>query len=48
MPVAGVRRLRLVVTDAGDGYIADMANWAAARLQKAEEKGGDVRMTNDQ
>jgi hypothetical protein len=36
VPVAGVRRLRLVVTDAGDNYYADMANWAAARLLKAE------------
>jgi len=34
--VAGVRRLRLVVTDAGDHYYADMANWAGARLLKAE------------
>ena len=33
--VAGVRRLRLVVTAAGDGYGSDMANWAAARLHKA-------------
>lgn len=32
--VAGVRRLRLVVTDGGDGYVADMANWAEARLRK--------------
>ena len=32
--VAGVKRLRLVVTDAGDGYISDMANWADARLHK--------------
>jgi len=30
--VAGVKVLRLVVTDAGDGYGADMANWAAPRL----------------
>lgn len=34
--VAGVRRLRLVVTDAGDDYFADMANWAAARLLKTQ------------
>lgn len=33
VPVAGVRRLRLVVTDAGDGYVHDCANWASARLQ---------------
>jgi hypothetical protein len=33
--VEGVRRLRLVVTDAGDGYHSDMANWASARLLKA-------------
>ncbi len=32
---AGLRRLRLVVTDAGDGYNADMANWADARLLQA-------------
>jgi len=33
--VAGVAQLRLVVTDAGDNYYADMANWADARLRKA-------------
>jgi len=32
VPVAGVQRLRLIVTDAGDGYTADMANWAVPRL----------------
>jgi len=37
LPVAGVRRLRLVVTDAGDGYTADMANWAIPRLLRAPE-----------
>lgn len=31
--VTGVQRLRLVVTDTGDGIIADMANWAAPRLR---------------
>jgi len=36
--VAGVRRLRLVVTDAGDNHYADMANWAAARILKAAAK----------
>jgi hypothetical protein len=36
LPVAGVQRLRLVVTDAGDGYQCDMANWANPRLQRAE------------
>ena len=35
--VAGIRTLRLVVTDAGDGYVADMANWAAARVLKAAQ-----------
>jgi hypothetical protein len=35
LPVAGVRTLRLVVTDASDGINADMANWAGARLLKA-------------
>ncbi len=39
LPVAGVRELRLVVTDAGDGYFADMANWADARLLKAPGGG---------
>jgi mono/diheme cytochrome c family protein len=34
VPLAGVRQLRLVVTDAGDGYIADSADWAAARVKK--------------
>jgi hypothetical protein len=29
-----VRQLRLIVTDAGDGYTSDTANWADARLQK--------------
>jgi cytochrome c553 len=32
VPIVGVRLLRLVVTDAGDGYNSDEANWAAARL----------------
>jgi len=35
VPVEGIKRLRLVVTDAGNGYTADMANWAGARLLKA-------------
>jgi len=30
--VAGVRHLRLVVTDAGDGINSDHADWAGARL----------------
>jgi hypothetical protein len=34
IPVAGVQRLRLVVTDAGDHYDNDTANWAAARVLK--------------
>lgn len=33
VPVGGIRRLRLVVTDAGDGYFHDCANWASARVQ---------------
>jgi hypothetical protein len=33
--VAGVRTLRLVVTDGGDNYIHDMANWASPRLSRA-------------
>ena len=36
LPLAGARRLRLVVTIAGDHYYSDMANWAGARLMKAE------------
>jgi hypothetical protein len=37
--VEGVDRLRLVVTDGGDDYHCDMANWASARLLKgAAEK----------
>ena len=32
--VQGVRRLRLVVTDAGDGYYSDEANWADAILSR--------------
>ncbi len=32
--VAGVKELRLLVTDAGDGFNADMANWIAASLEK--------------
>ena len=28
--VTGLQRLRLVVTDAGDGYNSDTANWADA------------------
>jgi hypothetical protein len=35
LPVEGVQKLRLVVTDAGDGYIHDMANWASPRLRRA-------------
>ena len=34
--VEGAEVLKLVVTDAGDGYNSDMANWADARLQLAE------------
>jgi hypothetical protein len=32
--LAGVRQLRLIVTDASDGYFADSADWAAARVKK--------------
>ena len=35
VPLEGVQRLRLVVTDAGDGIGADMANWAVPRLLRA-------------
>jgi len=31
----GASQLRLVVTDAGDGYVCDCANWADARLVRA-------------
>jgi hypothetical protein len=31
--VEHVRQLRLVVTDGGDNYYCDMANWADARVQ---------------
>ncbi len=34
VPLTGVRRLRLVVTDGGDGYFSDSANWADARVMK--------------
>ena len=33
--IAGVSRLRLVVSDGGDGIGSDMANWAGARLHQA-------------
>lgn len=36
LPVDGVQKLRLVVTDAGDGYIHDMANWANPRLLRVQ------------
>jgi len=39
VPVAGVQTLRLVVTDAGDGMVADMANWADARLLRTAGQG---------
>jgi alpha-glucosidase len=35
VPLEGVQRLRLVVTDAGDNYFADCANWAGARVREA-------------
>ena len=38
VPLAGVRRLRLIVTDAGDGYNNDSANWADARVMKNADK----------
>ena len=36
LPVDGVQKLRLIVTDAGDGYIHDMANWANPRLLRGQ------------
>ena len=34
VPLEGAQTLRLVVTDGGDGYTSDAANWADARLEK--------------
>ena len=34
--VKGIRRLRLVVTEGGDNYYSDMANWASPRLLGAD------------
>lgn len=39
--VEAVDRLRLVVTDAGDGYHCDMADWAAARVLRAPGRDND-------
>jgi len=36
VPLGGARELRLVVTDAGDGFNSDVANWGDARLEKAD------------
>lgn len=36
LPLVGVQKLRLIVTDAGDGYIHDMANWANPRLLRVQ------------
>ena len=43
VPVSGVRTLRLEVTDAGDNYFCDMANWADARLRREGGEGGEGR-----
>ena len=32
IPIAGVKRLALIVEDAGDNILADHADWAEARL----------------
>jgi chitodextrinase len=37
--IAGVRQLRLVVTDAGDGINSDHADWADARLESKAKEG---------
>jgi hypothetical protein len=37
VPLEGVRELKLIVTDAGDGITADMANWISARVRCAGE-----------
>jgi hypothetical protein len=36
VPLAGVKRLRLVVTDGGDGNRYDAADWCDARLEAQE------------
>lgn len=36
--LAGAKQLRLVVTDAGNGYNCDMANWAGARLRRSADQ----------
>jgi hypothetical protein len=38
LSLAGVRRLRLIVTDASDGITHDAATWAGLRLERAEGK----------
>jgi len=38
LPITGVRVLRLVVTDAGDGYNSDEANWAGARVLRQKNE----------
>ena len=45
LSVTSVRRLRLVVTDAGDSYTCDMANWASARLLKTPKQTGSAGST---
>ncbi len=34
VPLSGVKELKLVVEDCGDGVVGDIADWAGARLVK--------------
>jgi putative membrane-bound dehydrogenase-like protein len=43
VPLDGARELFLVVTDGGNGYAADWADWAEPRLIRAD--GGEIRLT---
>ena len=43
VPLEGARELFLVVTDGGNGYAADWADWAEPRLIRAD--GSEIRLT---
>ena len=43
VPLDGARELFLVVTDGGNGYAADWADWAEPRLIRAD--GSEIRLT---
>jgi hypothetical protein len=50
VPVAGARALKLVVTDGGNGFGLDHADWAEARLVRADGSAvylSDVTATSD-